>query len=106
MAFHTRLRDLREDHDMTQKKLAEILNLSPRMISYFESGEHFPRDEQILFQLADLFQVSTDYLLGYESQKPNVKARKAAVKLLSLPENAQNSAIEYIDFLSIKYKKK
>ncbi len=106
MPFGTRLRELREDHDMTQKTLAGILNISPRMVSFYESGEHFPRDEQILFQLADLFQVSTDYLLGYEGHKQNTKAKKAAHKLHSLPESAQNSALEYIDFLSTKYKKK
>lgn len=106
MPFGTRLRELREDHDMTQKTLAGILNISPRMVSFYESGEHFPRDEQILFQLADLFQVSTDYLLGYEGQKQNIKTQKAANKLHSLPESAQNSVLEYIDFLSTKYKKK
>ena len=64
MTFGARLRELREERNITQKTLGGIIGVSPRMVSFYESGAHFPRDESILLKLADYFGVSTDYLLG------------------------------------------
>ena len=61
--MYKRIRDLREDHDLTQAKLGELLHCSQRIYSDYERGRcDIPTD--ILIALADLYQVSTDYLLG------------------------------------------
>ena len=62
MERYKRLRDLREDHDMTQKAVGEAINGPQRTYAYYESGQRMipPR---VLCALADLYGVSVDYLL-------------------------------------------
>lgn len=63
-----RVKDLREDHDLNQKELAEILGISQRAYSHYENGTRkIPLD--ILVTLADYYQCSTDYLLGRTKKK-------------------------------------
>ena len=60
-----RLRDLREDHDMTQAQIAAILGIDQRVYSIYETGKRYiPLPH--LVTLADYYKVSTDYLLGRE----------------------------------------
>ena len=61
--MYNRIRDLREDRDLNQTKVAEYLGMSQTGYSKYEIGE---RDipTQILIKLADLYGVSVDYLLG------------------------------------------
>lgn len=61
--MYRRIRELREDHDYTQKKLAAVLNCSQQVYSNYELGQRdIPTD--ILIQLAKFYNVSTDYILG------------------------------------------
>ena len=53
MTFSERLRQLRQEKKMTQSTLGQAVDISPRMISFYESGNHFPRDEVILKRLAE-----------------------------------------------------
>ena len=63
MAHYRRLRDLREDHDMSQRQLAAILGITQPQYCLYEQGyRDIPTD--ILIRLADLYDTSTDYLLG------------------------------------------
>ena len=58
-----RIRDLREDRDLFQREVAEILNCSQRVYSNYELGQRdIPTD--VLIRLADYYGVSIDYLLG------------------------------------------
>ena len=58
----TRLRDLREDRDLTQKQLADHLNCSQVCYSRYELGQRdIPTD--VLIKLADFYGVSIDYIL-------------------------------------------
>lgn len=57
------IRDLREDHDLTQREMGEILSCSQRVYSNYERGE-LDIPTEILIKLADYYGVSTDYLLG------------------------------------------
>ena len=58
-----RIRDLREDNDLTQKKIASILNCSQQVYSNYELGQRdIPTD--ILIKLSRFYKVSTDYILG------------------------------------------
>ncbi len=57
-----RLRDLREDHDLSQTKVASYLGMSQTGYSKYETGENdIPTD--VLIKLADLYNTSIDYLL-------------------------------------------
>ncbi len=60
---YRRVRDLREDHDLKQKDLAEFLNCSQQVYSNYELGQ---RDipTEILIRLSEFYRVSVDYLLG------------------------------------------
>lgn len=66
--FGTRLAELRTAAALTQSQLAERLGVSRRQIAYYESGTGRPPGA-LLALLADLFQVSTDVLLGREVTK-------------------------------------
>ena len=68
--FH-RIRDLREDHDLTQMQMAKILNCSQQVYSNYELGQRdIPTD--ILIRLALFYRVSTDYILGLTDQPNNL----------------------------------
>ena len=72
--MYRRIRDLREDHDLTQKQLAEALNCSQQVYSNYELGQRdIPTD--ILIRLALFYCVSTDYLLDL-SDDPAPRRRK------------------------------
>jgi len=64
MNFSKRLKSLRLENNWTQKDLAEKLNISDRSIGYYENGNRFPKDEDLLVKLCDIFNVSMDYLMG------------------------------------------
>ena len=105
MTFGARLRELREERNITQKTLAGIIGVSPRMVSFYESGAHFPRDESILLKLADHFGVSTDYLLGYSDLRSVGELHKLNEAFEALPETERRSLLEFLDFLSAKQKR-
>ena len=66
--MYRRIRDLREDSDLTQREMGEILHCSQRVYSNYERGDlDIPTD--ILIKLAKFHHVSTDYLLGLTNQK-------------------------------------
>ena len=64
MERYKRIRDLREDHDLTQRAVGEAINVPQRTYAYYESGQ--PR---VLCALADLYGVSVDYLLERTDDK-------------------------------------
>ena len=61
--LYRRIRDLREDRDLTQREMGEILMCSQRVYSDYERGV-LDIPTEILIRLADFYDVSTDYLLG------------------------------------------
>lgn len=62
MGYYKRIRELREDHDMTQRQVAAILNMpQPQYYRYEQGYRDVPTD--ILIALADLYETSTDYIL-------------------------------------------
>ena len=63
MACYRRIRDLREDHDLTQRQIAGILNMTQTQYFRYEQGyRDIPTD--ILIALAQMYHTSTDYILG------------------------------------------
>ena len=66
--YQNRLRDLREDNDLKQKDIAELLNIHQTTYSYYELDRlNIPISS--LHILADFYHVSTDYLLGRTNKK-------------------------------------
>ncbi len=66
--MYPRIRDLREDRDMTQTEIAKILHCSQRVYSNYERGDiDIPTD--ILIKIANFHNVSIDYLLGRTNNK-------------------------------------
>ena len=66
--MYQRIRDLREDHDLTQKQIAQMLGMSQTGYSKYETGEN-DIPTQVLIKMADIYQTSIDYLLGRTNQK-------------------------------------
>ena len=62
MKKYRRIRDLREDRDLTQAQVGAAVHLPQRTYAYYESGQRMIPPE-VLCALADLYQVSVDYLL-------------------------------------------
>ncbi|MBQ5969444.1 MAG: helix-turn-helix transcriptional regulator [Clostridia bacterium] len=69
--MYPRIRDLREDADLSQTKLAQKLGMSQTGYSKYETGEN-DIPTAILIRLSDLYNVSIDYMLGVS----DCKARK------------------------------
>lgn len=68
MFMYRRIRDLREDNDLTQKQVAEILHCSQQVYSNYELGQ---RDipTAVLIALAKYYHTTTDYILGLNDKK-------------------------------------
>ena len=109
-SFGDILSELREDRGLTQKELGKMLNVTGGAISSYEKGVHFP-DFDRLIQLASIFNVSTDYLLGYSDVDISPSALKATfangktiaeliTQLNALSPDAQNALMVLVDVLS------
>ena len=61
--YTKRLKDLREDHDLTQEQVSKILMITQTVYSRYERGFRTNPSEHLLV-LADYYKTSTDYLLG------------------------------------------
>ncbi|MBP3381186.1 MAG: helix-turn-helix transcriptional regulator [Clostridia bacterium] len=72
-SYYPRLKDLREDRDMTQQQVADILGMKQSQYSRYERGvRDVPTD--VLIRLAKLFSTSVDYILGMTNDpKPHKK---------------------------------
>lgn len=68
MTRYPRIRDLREDADLTQREVGEAINVPQRTYAYYESGQRMIPPE-VLCALADFHKVSVDYILGRTNRK-------------------------------------
>lgn len=73
-----RLRDLREDHDLLQKDIAQILKMTQQQYSLYETGI---RDIPItaLVTLADYYNTSIDYIVGRTDDRKTYKKKQKVV---------------------------
>lgn len=67
-----RIKDLREDHDLTQMNVGKGIGISQRLYSYYERGERSVPPE-ILIALADFNKTSVDYILGRTDDPSEIK---------------------------------
>ena len=66
--MNNRIKDLREDNDLTQQMVADKIGITQRKYSYIETGVQ-PLTDEILVKLAYLYNTSIDYLLGETDRK-------------------------------------
>ena len=67
-----RIQDLRVDSDLSQRQLGEILHISQRSYSHYETGSRGSPIE-MLIRLADYYDTTIDYLVGRTDNKAPVK---------------------------------
>lgn len=74
-----RIKELRQEKGLTQKKLADMLSVADSTLGYWEKGRYEP-DTETLQKLADIFGVSVDYLLGRTDikNKPSAESEELA----------------------------
>lgn len=70
MPLYQRIRNLREDKDMTQTQMGELLSCSQRVYSNYERGD-IDIPTTVLSKIADFHNVSVDYLLN-RTDNPNM----------------------------------
>lgn len=73
--MYPRIRDLREDHDLTQTQIAKILNMSQTGYSQYEIGKN-DIPTKILINLSKYYNTSVDYLLGLTDETKPYKRCK------------------------------
>lgn len=72
MAVYRRIRELREDHDLTQTQVADMLGMKqPQYFRYEQGYRDIPTD--MLIQLADYYNTSIDYMLGRTNNPAPIK---------------------------------
>ena len=75
VSMYHRIRDMREDKDLTQAQVGAAVGVSQRTYAYYESGQRM-LPPQVLCALADFYQVSVDYRLERTDQKTPYPPKK------------------------------
>lgn len=114
MSLATRLKSLREEHDMTQAQVGEIICVSRSTVSGYETKGRQPSHEKLII-LAELFDVSMDYLIGGDSDNFEQKSSSFATEqefdkqfisvYNSLSHDSKEEAYKYLCYLRYCEKK-
>lgn len=98
-----RLSELRKDRGMSQQELADKLSLTKFTISSYEREKTMPSDE-IKIELAKIFNISLDYLLGLIDEPFPYKREYSCIIIpKNLPEDAVNLLNLYVKTLKEYY---
>ncbi len=98
-----RLQELRKDHGLSQEQLAKILGVSHYTVSSYECNRSDP-DDKSKIMLAQLFDVSVDYLLGLVDERFSFQREQNVLYLPKELTSEDKKEVEiFIDY--IKYKK-
>ncbi len=92
--FSTRLKELRELHNLTTRELGEIVGVSNATISRYETGMRDP-DLAITYKIAQYFGVTIEYLCGED----NTDIETLMAMYLKLSDKAKKEANKYITYL-------
>ncbi len=77
--FGDRLRELREEKQLTQEELGKLLNVSRQAVSSYEKGENEPTIDALV-KIANIFNVSLDYLLGRTKERYNLNLKDKRIR--------------------------
>lgn len=72
MYFYQRLRDLREDKDLNQSQVAQVLNITQQQYQLYETGKREIKFNQVI-KLALFYDVTIDYIAGLTKTKRSYK---------------------------------
>ena len=95
---------LRKNKNVSQKELAEFLQMSQTAISHFETGRNEP-DLKTVIKLADFFNCSTDYLLGRRTSLSEIKQQLINI-ISNLDDDLCSLAEAYIEGLKTTQKQR
>lgn len=101
--FAERLRLLRQARNITQARLAELLEVSPRVYNRWEKGGNVPHFDTIV-KIADILQVTLDELAGRKEPSKDLKIRNYQLRQLcqqcdTLPDGDQQALVVMMDSL-------
>lgn len=109
MAIAERIKRLRQEHGWTQAELGDKINVHQKQVSSYERGVNVPSTD-ILIKLAEIFNVTLDYL-AFDSQgqpsKLNIQDRELLRRFEAvdgLPEQYRGLAREMLDLLILKHR--
>ncbi len=72
MYYYQRIRDVREDNDLSQQQVADLLNITRQQYQLYESGKR-EMPMHLFIVLAKHYNVSLDYLAGLKTHKSPLK---------------------------------
>lgn len=100
--FRDRLKKTRENRELSQSQLAELIGLPPSSISHFENGPRKPSFDN-LKKLAGALHVSIDFLLGTSNEQEGVaQVDVLARKVNELPQDGRDTVDAFIQILEQK----
>ena len=92
--MYPRIRDLREDKDLTQKQVGEILNMSQTGYNQYEIGKN-DIPTRVLIELSKFYDTSVDYILGLTDESKPYKRKWVVLK---------NNSFSFLNFLDVSPK--
>lgn len=87
------IKTLRKQHSFTQEQLSEALGVTVSAVYKWESGQSVP-EVKMLMELADLFEISVDTLLGYDRQNENIDNRIKRIEQFIVERDFDEALIE------------
>lgn len=101
MELKDTLKQIREEHGLTKRELCQKTGISERAYLTYEFGEREPKIS-VIQKLADFYGVTTDYLLGRDSQKnndltPTQREEIATQKWLSLDKEKRDALLQMME---------
>ncbi len=93
MRIAENIKTLRKQHSYTQEQLSEALGVTVSAVYKWESGQSVP-EVKMLMELADLFEISVDTLLGYDRQNENVENRIKRIEQCIVEQDFDEAMLE------------
>ena len=84
-----RLKEIREDRELTQKQIATILNVDRSTYAGWETGKDIMPLRQ-LYKIANSYQLSLDYLTGLSDDDSKMKSKSKTIDVQKVSENLKN----------------
>ena len=108
MAFGDRLKSLRLEKGLSQRELGDLIGISDRVVGYYEANDRFPKDEILLKNIADFFNVSMDDLLDMDNNIKQLPYEKFmnTVKVHFMNASPEDQAAIFNDITDIYFESK
>lgn len=91
--FGDRLKELREESELTQEQLGKLINVTKQAVSNYENNENEPTLDTLV-KISDIFNVSLDYLLCRTNQRTNLKINNEIILKVLNDKNKRKLLID------------